>query len=167
MDNLMSLMFGIACNNHDADLVGRDQVDDYTIDTCLTADPRKNPAVVLQSNTKEDILERKVGYPKSSYSFWKKINGKKYYISLDNPTEVTHKVNIDAEVDWVTGYLRGGYYHGELELSEEDYKTFKKDPLNFLENHIDLWVDWPFEINDCEIDDIGELSQVYFTDQTN
>lgn len=55
----------------------------------------------------------------------------KYYISLDNPTEVTHKVNIDAEVDWVTGYLRGGYYHGELELSEEDYKTFKKDPLNF------------------------------------
>ena len=91
-------------------------------------------------------------------------SGKKYYISLDNPTEVTHKVNIDAEVDWVTGYLRGGYYHGELELSEEDYKTFKKDPLNFLENHIDLWVDWSFEINDCEI---GELSQVYFTDQTN
>ena len=145
------------------EITGADGVDFHPIGQ----DPRKNPAIVLQSNTKEDILERKVGYPKSSYSFWKKINGKKYYISLDNPTEVTHKVNIDAEVDWVTGYLRGGYYHGELELSEEDYKTFKKDPLNFLENHIDLWVDWPFEINDCEIDDIGELAQVYFTDQTN
>ena len=33
MDNLMDLIFGIACNNHDADLIGRDQVDDYTIDT--------------------------------------------------------------------------------------------------------------------------------------
>ena len=48
-----------------------------------------------------------------------------------------------------------------------DFHPIGQDPLNFLENHIDLWVDWPFEINDCEIDDIGELSQVYFTDQTN
>lgn len=45
MDNLMSLMFGIACNNHDADLIGRDQVDDYTIDTCLTADQGYETAV--------------------------------------------------------------------------------------------------------------------------
>lgn len=78
------------------EITGADGVDFHPIGQ----DPRKNPTIVLQSNTKEDILERKVGYPKSSYSFWKKINGKKYYISLDNPTEVTHKVNIDAEVDW-------------------------------------------------------------------
>mgnify|MGYP007132751646 CR=1 FL=1 len=66
------------------EITGADGVDFHPIGQ----DPRKNPTIVLQSNTKEDILERKVGYPKSSYSFWKKINGKKYYISLDNPTEV-------------------------------------------------------------------------------
>lgn len=77
------------------EITGADGVDFHPIGQ----DPRKNPAVVWQSNTKEDILERKVGYPKSNYSFWKKINGKKYYISLDNPTEITHKVNIHAEVD--------------------------------------------------------------------
>lgn len=37
MDNLMDLIFGIVYNDHDSDLIGRDQVDDYTIDTCLTA----------------------------------------------------------------------------------------------------------------------------------
>ena len=47
MDNLMSLLFGIACNNHDADLVGRGQVADYTIDTCLTADQGYETAVWL------------------------------------------------------------------------------------------------------------------------
>ena len=33
MDNLMDLIFGIVYNDHDSDLIGRDQVDDYTIDT--------------------------------------------------------------------------------------------------------------------------------------
>lgn len=45
MDDLMNLLFGIAYNNHDADLVGRDQVDNYTIDTCLTADAGYETAV--------------------------------------------------------------------------------------------------------------------------
>ena len=45
MDNLMDLIFGIAYNDHDADLIGRDQVDDYTIDTCLTADQGYETAV--------------------------------------------------------------------------------------------------------------------------
>ena len=79
------------------EITGADGVDFYPIGQ----DPRKTPAVVLQSNTKEDILERKVGYPKSDYSFWKKINGKKYYISLGTPVEITHKVNVTAEVNYV------------------------------------------------------------------
>lgn len=45
MDNLMDLIFGIVYNNHDSDLIGRDQVDDYTIDTCLTADQGYETAV--------------------------------------------------------------------------------------------------------------------------
>lgn len=120
-----------------------------------------------QSNTKEDILERKVGYPKSDYSFWKKINGKKYYISLDNPIELTHKINVTAEAEYVMGHLRGGYYNGNLELSDEDYKEFQKAPKTFLLTHPELWEDWPFTVDGYRIDDIGGISEVYFTDQTH
>jgi hypothetical protein len=45
MDNLIDLIFGIVYNDHDSDLIGRDQVDDYTIDTCLTADQGYETAV--------------------------------------------------------------------------------------------------------------------------
>lgn len=143
------------------EITGADGVDFHPI----SQDPRKTPAVVLQSNTKEDILERKVGYPKSDYSFWKKINGKKYYVSLESPIEKTHKLNVTAEAEYVMGHLRGGYYNGDLELSEEDYKIFQKDPLAFLLAHQDLWEDWSFKVDDYEIDDIGNIWQVYFTNQ--
>ena len=142
------------------EITGADGVDFYPI----CQDPRKNPVVVLQSNTKEDILERKVGYPKSAYSFWKKINGKKYYISLENPIERTHKLNVTAETKYVMGHLRGGYYNGDLELSEEDYQIFRKDPLAFLLAHQDLWEDWSLKVDNYEIDDIGDVWQVYFTE---
>lgn len=143
------------------EITGADGVDFHPIGQ----DPRKNPAIIWQSNTKEDILERKVCYPKSDYSFWKKINGKKYYISLDTPIELTHKINVTAEAEYVMGHLRGGYYNGDLELSEEDYKIFRKDPLAFLLAHPNLWKGWSFKVDDYEIDDIGDIWQVYFTDQ--
>lgn len=145
------------------EITGADGVDFHPIGQ----DPRKNPAIIWQSNTKEDILERKVGYPKSNYSFWKKINGKKYYISLDNPIELTHKINVTAEAEYVMGHLRGGYYNGNLELSDEDYKEFQKAPKTFLLTHPELWEDWPFTVDGYRIDDIGGISEVYFTDQTH
>ena len=140
------------------EITGADGVDFHPI----SQDPRKNPAIVLQSNTKEDILERKVCYPKSGYSFWKKINGKKYYVSLESPIERIHKLNVTAEAEYVIGHLRGGYYNGDLELSEEDYRIFQKDPSAFLLSHHDLWEDWSFEVDDYEIDDIGDVWQVDF-----
>ena len=145
------------------EITGADGVDFHPIGQ----DPRKTPAIIWQSNTKEDILERKVGYPKSDYSFWKKINGKKYYISLDNPIELTHKINVTAEAEYVMGHLRGGYYNGNLELSDEDYKEFQKAPKTFLLTHSELWEDWPFTVDGYRIDDIGGISEVYFTDQTH
>lgn len=145
------------------EITGADGVDFHPIGQ----DPRKTPAIIWQSNTKEDILERKVGYPKSDYSFWKKINGKKYYISLDNPIELTHKINVTAEAEYVMGHLRGRYYNGNLELSDEDYKEFQKAPKTFLLTHPELWEDWPFTVDGYRIDDIGGISEVYFTDQTH
>lgn len=142
------------------EITGADGVDFHPIGQ----DPRKNPAIIWQSNTKEDILEKKVCYPKSNYSFWKKINGKKYYISLESPIERTHKLNVTAETEYVMGHLRSGYYNGDLELSEEDYQIFRKDPLAFLLAHQDLWEDWSFKVDNYEIDNIGDVRQVYFTE---
>lgn len=104
------------------EITGADGVDFHPIGQ----DPRRNPVIILQSNTKEDILERKVGYPKSNYSFWKKINGKKYYISLDTPAEVTHKVNVTAEVDYVTGHLRADITMEILSCLTKTIKLFEK-----------------------------------------
>ena len=145
------------------DITGADGVDFHPIGQ----DPRKNPAIIWQSNTKEDILERKVGYPKSNYSFWKKINGKKYYISLDNPMELTHKINVTVEVEYVIGHLRNGHYDGNLELSDEEYKKFRKAPEVFLLTHPNLWEDWPLTVDSYEVDDVGDIDKIYFTEQTN
>lgn len=50
MDDLMNLLFGIAYNNHNADLIGHDQVDNYTIDTCLTVDAGYETAVWMDDH---------------------------------------------------------------------------------------------------------------------
>ena len=84
MDNFMDLIFGIACNSHDADLIGRDQVDDYTIDTCLTADQgyetavwrgNHNMVIVARYATREkavlghrEWVDRCKSHPRSAYS---------------------------------------------------------------------------------------------------
>ena len=84
MDDLMNLLFGIAYNNDDADLIGRDQVDDYTIDTCLTADQGYETAIwiadhdiviVARYTTREEAVlghyewvDRCKSHPRSAYS---------------------------------------------------------------------------------------------------
>lgn len=84
MDNLMDLMFGIAYNNHDTDLIGCDQVDDYTIDTRLTTDQGyetavwvadHNMVIVARYATREEAvlghyewIRRCKSHPRSVYS---------------------------------------------------------------------------------------------------
>ncbi len=84
MDNLMDLIFGIIYNDHDSDLIGRDQVDDYTIDTCLTADQDyetavwvadHNMVIVARYATREEAVlghrewvNRCKSHPSSAYS---------------------------------------------------------------------------------------------------
>lgn len=45
MDNFGSLLYGLLNNNHYQDLVGRDTVGKYTIDTCYTMDQGYETAV--------------------------------------------------------------------------------------------------------------------------
>ena len=76
MDNLMDLIFGIIYNDHDSDLIGRDQVDDYTIDTCLTADQGyetavwvadHNMVIVARYATREEAV---LGHPMYKHGSW-------------------------------------------------------------------------------------------------
>ena len=157
MDNLMDLIFGIVYNDHDSDLIGRDQVDDYTIDTCLTADQGYETAVWVADHNMV-IVARYATREEAVLG---------HYVSLESPIERTHKLNVTAEAEYVMGHLRGGYYNGDLELSEEDYKEFQKAPKTFLLTHPELWEDWPFTVDGYRIDDIGGISEVYFTDQTH
>ena len=143
------------------EITGADGVDFHPIGQ----DPRKNPAIVWQSNTKEDILERKVVYPKSAYSFWKKINGKKYYISLENPIELTHKIDVTVEDKDNVDQIPRGFWRGTLELSYYDYQSFKKDPKNFLLENSETWINWPF-VTICNTDHSSEIGRIYFTEQS-
>lgn len=54
----MDLIFGIIYNDHDSDLIGRDQVDDYTIDTCLTADQGYETAVWVADHNMALVASR-------------------------------------------------------------------------------------------------------------
>lgn len=45
MDSIESLMFGLMMNNRN-DVVGRDEIDDYTVDTCYTYDAGYETAIM-------------------------------------------------------------------------------------------------------------------------
>ena len=50
-----------------------------------------------------------------------------------------HRVQINALTDYVMGYLRYGHYEGLINLNDEEFKEFEKNPINFLsKNNFDL-----------------------------
>ena len=72
-----------------------------------------------------------------------------------------HKVQINALTDYVMGYLRYGHYEGLINLNDEEFKEFEKNPINFLsKNDFDL----NFVVDDYCIEDIGEICDVEYND---
>lgn len=80
MDSFRSLLYGLLNNNHYSDLVGRDTVGKYTIDTCYTMDQGYETAVwkdngeiviVARYSNKDEAL--------NGHQFWKDK-------CLDNPS---------------------------------------------------------------------------------
>lgn len=65
-------------------------------------------------------------------------------------------MKIIADTDYVCGHLRYGHY--ELELSDEDYKEYKslseEDKISWIED------DGEFIIDNCEIYDIGSITEI-------
>ena len=72
-----------------------------------------------------------------------------------------HKVQINALTDYVMGYLRYGHYEGLINLNDEEFKEFEKNPINFLsKNNFDL----NFVVDDYRIEDRGEICDVKYND---
>ena len=72
-----------------------------------------------------------------------------------------HKVQINALTDYVMGYLRYGHYEGLINLNDEEFKEFEKNPINFLnKNNFDL----NFVVDDYRIEDMGEICDVEYND---
>lgn len=65
----------------------------------------------------------------------------------------THKI-VTAEVDYVQGYLRSGYY--SLHLNEEQWKEFealdREERLQYIRECGEI------EVSDFRIEDIGDIS---------
>ena len=76
------------------------------------------------------------------------------------------KVSIDASLEYVAGYLRYGHLEGELEMTDEEFEKFKKNPLDFLykEDYIN---DLDLVIDDYEVNDMGPVDKINWTEQTS
>lgn len=70
------------------------------------------------------------------------------------------KVSVNADYDWVSGYLRYGHREGVLELEDEEYKEFKKDPESFL-RETGMLYDLKFILDDYRIEDSGDIEVEY------
>lgn len=71
------------------------------------------------------------------------------------------KVFIDADLDYIDGYLKYGHYEGIVEFPDEDIEKFKEDPIKYilyksLTDYLDILVD------DWEINDHGEITDINY-----
>jgi hypothetical protein len=65
-----------------------------------------------------------------------------------------HKITIDAPVEYVMGYLRYGHYEGTLELDDEAYEKFIRNPKAYIKEYCD------FVVDDWRIEDIGPIDEI-------
>lgn len=76
------------------------------------------------------------------------------------------KVSIYAPLEYVAGHLRYGHLEGELKMTDEEFEEFKKNPLDFLYKE-DYISDLDLEIDDYEVEDMGPVDRVKWTEWTS
>ena len=117
-----------------------------------------DPIYPGESYTKEEFFKAN-SYPKSDYTFWKMINGEKYYIFLEQPPKKEHKVSITAELEYVVGHLRYGHKEGTIKLTDNEFKEFEKNPTEFIDKH-DILSELELFIDDYEVDSYGPIESI-------
>ena len=71
------------------------------------------------------------------------------------------KVKIDADPEFVSGYLKYGHFEGEVELTEEQFKEFQDNPQEVFKE-LDLDSECELIIDDFEVYDYGDIDQVNY-----
>lgn len=69
------------------------------------------------------------------------------------------KVHIYAPVEYLVGHLRYGHFEGDLELTDEEFKKFRKNPVGFI-NEKKYYFDLDLVVDDYDIDDRGDIESV-------
>lgn len=74
------------------------------------------------------------------------------------------RVLVEYPVDWITGYLCYGHKEGEIELTEEEYAEFKKNPTVWLKSHEELITEFDLKVDSIEVDDYdNDIQDVAYT----
>ena len=137
------------------EITGADGVDFHIVGR----HPEKgDPIYPGESYTKEEFFKAKA-YPRSGYTFWKMINGEKYYISLAQPPKKNHKVAIAANLEYVIGHLRCGHKEGTIKLTDDEFKEFEQNPYNFVSKH-NILNELELFIDDYMVDDYGPIESI-------
>ena len=71
------------------------------------------------------------------------------------------KVKFNIPLDYVMGYLRYGHKEGILELTEEEFKRLKKDPMSFIDEE-DILSNLELIIDSYRIEDWGSPLEVNY-----
>ena len=71
------------------------------------------------------------------------------------------KVKFNIPLDYVMGHLRYGHKEGILELTEEEFKRLKKDPMNFIDEE-DILSNLELIVDDYRIEDWGSPLEVNY-----
>ncbi len=71
------------------------------------------------------------------------------------------KVKFNIPLDYVAGHLRYGHKEGILELTEEEFKRLKKDPMNFIDEE-DILSNLELIVDDYRIEDWGSPLEVNY-----
>lgn len=69
------------------------------------------------------------------------------------------KVFINANLDYVMGYLRYGHREGILDIPDEDIKKFEEEPLDYIEKN-DLLFELKLIVDDFEIEGYGDVVDI-------
>ena len=137
------------------EITGADGVDFHMVG----CHPEKgDPIYPGESYTKEEFFKAK-SYPRSDYTFWKLVNGEKYYISLTQPKKKDHKVSITVNLEYVVGYLRYGHKEGTIKLTDNEFKEFEQNPYNFISKY-DVLDKLEFVLDDYEVDSYGPIESI-------
>lgn len=71
------------------------------------------------------------------------------------------RISIYASLEYVAGHLRSGHKEGIINLTDEEFEEFKTNPKKFIyDNDVELTL----FIDDWEINDCGEISNVHWSE---